>query len=91
MKPSAMPLGMMILIMIIMMILIMMMAMMILMMIRYGARRVLVSCLLLSGLACWLTGQVSNIASVNATLFVTGAALAPCWPACSKVTHEILT
>jgi len=52
---------------------------------RYGARRVLVSCLLLSGLACWLTGRVSNIASVNATLFVTGAALAPCWPACSKL------
>jgi len=52
---------------------------------KYGPRRVLVICLIVSGLGCWVTGRVYNIFLVNAALFVTGAALAPAWPACSKM------
>jgi len=52
---------------------------------KYGPRRVLVICLVVSGLGCWVTGKVGDIVLVNVALFVTGAALAPAWPACSKM------
>lgn len=52
---------------------------------QFGAKPVLVTCLLLAALVSFTSSLCQNFASLSATLFVTGVCLAPAWPSCSNL------
>merc|ERR1719445_2390230 len=52
---------------------------------RYGPKRVLVCCLALAGLTTLATYSAPSLFFFMVGLVTTGALLAPCWPACTKI------
>merc|ERR1719222_621129 len=52
---------------------------------RYGPKRVLVCCLALAGLTTLATYSAPSLFFFMVGLAATGALLAPCWPACTKI------
>jgi len=52
---------------------------------RYGPKRVLVCCLALAGLTTLATYSAPSLFFFMVGLVATGALLAPCWPACTKI------
>merc|ERR1712013_860167 len=52
---------------------------------RYGPKRALVCCLALAGLTTLSTYSAPSLFFFMVGLVATGALLAPCWPACTKI------